>query len=239
VPDSNAAQGLRLAVRRGRLGLALGALNHPHLLARLYGGSDKAWHGYMPHYRRHLRQFRFKRCTVFEIGVGGYSDATPGGSLAIWRDYFTRAQIVGIDVHPKDVRLGSRVHFELADQGSPEALNAVVGRYGAPDVVIDDGSHVGRDISTSFETLYPLMPEGSVYVIEDLHTSFYAASEGGDPAPATSAVGLLQDLVSDVQAADRVFVDRPTWGDPPTVLRQVSRAVHVYPGIAFIEKSST
>ena len=137
---------LRDTARQRGLGRPLGLANGLSRLIWLYGGTDKLTHDYVRHYERHLGPRRLRRQTVFEIGVGGYESVEPGGSLAVWRDYLLRSTIVGIDIADKAVVLGDRVRFEQADQSSVDDLARVVATHGAPDVVIDDGSHVGGHI---------------------------------------------------------------------------------------------
>lgn len=228
---------LHKAVRKARLGVVLGALDAPGGLAALYGGTDKTEHGYFPYYRRHLGPRRFARNVVFEIGVGGNELEITSGSLFVWRDYLLRSTIVGIDLHPKRVALGPRVAFVRADQGDPEELGVAVTRHGRPDVVIDDGSHVGEHIWTSFATLWPLLPPGGLYVVEDLSTSWYPAYGGGDPAPATTGAGLVQQWTVDAQAADPTFRLFPQMGQRSVPRFADIAAVHVYPGIAFVQKA--
>jgi hypothetical protein len=128
------------------------------------------------------------------------------------------------------------VRFIQADQSSPADLHNVIALTGNPDVVIDDGSHIGEHILTSFRSLFPYVRPGGMDVIEDLATSSYASHRGGDPPPQVSGIGLLQSLVSDVQALDETFARYPERGSAPTPDVHGIRAVHVYPGIAFIEK---
>ncbi|MDT4915004.1 MAG: hypothetical protein QOC66_4132 [Pseudonocardiales bacterium] len=215
----------------------LGAANAPDTLLRVYGGSDKRKHGYLGYYRRHLGRYRLARNVVFEIGVGRYASRSVGGSLALWRDYLPRSVIVGIDIYDKDVRIGRTVKFAQADQNDPAQLQAVVDLHGRPDIVIDDGSHVGEHINTSFEHLWPQLRPGGMYVIEDLATSYAPHFGGGHPPPAESGVGLAQSLVSDVQASDHGFAMYPQFSAPPSPKFADLAAVHAYPGIAFIEKA--
>lgn len=226
----------RLA-RKARLGKVLGATNHPDALAALYGGTDKRAHGYMPHYRRHLGPRRGKRNLVFEIGVGGYDSSSPGGSLALWRDYLFLSTIVGVDIHWKSAKLGPRVHLVQGDQSDSKSMQSLVTDYGRPDVIIDDGSHVGEHVIASFTTLWPLVRAGGLYVIEDLSTSYYPSFGGSDPPPARSALGLAQLLLDDVQALDATFFEMPEWGRRRPAVHDDVMAVHCYPGIVFAEKA--
>jgi hypothetical protein len=220
-----------------RLGTPLALANELGFMVRAYGGTDKWIHDYTPHYEQHLARRRFRRQVVFEIGVGGYSDIRPGGSLAIWRDYFVRSTIVGLDISPKQIDLGARVKFERVDQSSSLDLQRVIEQHGCPDVVIDDGSHVGNDLTASFDFLWPRLQHGGVYIIEDLSTSYYPKYGGGDPPPQTSAVALVQRLVDCVQAQDSTFARKPAWGSRSAPQYFDVCAVHVHPGIVFIEKA--
>jgi hypothetical protein len=226
---------VRSAARIGRAGsfLPLG------ITVRAYGETDKWLHEYTDAYTTHLKEFRRRKNVLFEIGVGGdprnYATPTPGGSLRVWRDYLPFSKIIGFDIEAKDVNLGRRVEFIRGDQTRVKDLEMAVTRLGIPDIVIDDGSHMIDHARISFDVLFPLMPSGGLYVIEDLHTS-YSHGWGGDiPAPDGTAVGLTKDLVDMIQAHDitfRRFTFEP--GRPP--VSHGVNSMHVYPGITFIRK---
>ena len=60
----------------------------------------------------------------------------------------------------------------IGDQNNPEHLEECIKTYGADyDLIVDDGSHYGEHIVTSFKTLYPYLKEGGIYIIEDLHAA--------------------------------------------------------------------
>jgi len=229
---------VKQVVRRSARTLRVGGIVPLPLAMRLYGGTDKLQHGYAVHYQRHLKRRRWQRLAVIEIGVGGYSKAEPSGSLAIWRDFFPRSTILGVDIHPKIVTLGPRVLFAQADQASEVDWARALGLLTRPpDLIIDDGSHRGPDTWAAFRSLYPRLRPGGLYVIEDLHTSYWEQCAGAVPAPHESAVGLTKQLVDEVQALDETYIRRPQWGPPPEVEGLPTEAVHVYPGIVFIEKA--
>jgi cephalosporin hydroxylase len=57
-------------------------------------------------------------------------------------------------------------------------------------VVIDDGSHRSEHILATVAHLFPLLPRGSLYAIEDTQTSYWAGYGGStDPAAPTSVGG--------------------------------------------------
>ncbi|MEO7572240.1 MAG: hypothetical protein ABIX10_07370 [Acidimicrobiales bacterium] len=171
--------------------------------------------------------------------MGGYENEQPGGSLRLWRDYFPRSMIVGLDLHVKTIALGPRVRFVQGNQAEPaDLMRATEALGGPPDIVIDDGSHQIEHAEESFRALFPLMTQGALYVIEDTHTSYWPAYGGGSPAPASTAIGLVKSLVDDVQSHDPVFDQYPQWGPRPIIDLGGADALHVYPGIVFIEKGS-
>lgn len=142
------------------------------------GRIAQKWHHYLEIYERHfapLRQ-RPEPLRILELGV------SRGGSLEIWRKYFgPQARIVGIDIDPA---CASRVDPEnivmIGDQSDPAVLGAAIERLGGGvDLVIDDGSHLGRHQIPTFEYLYPRISEHGLYICEDLHCSYWPTHEGG------------------------------------------------------------
>lgn len=228
----------RVIYQRTRAGYVFGIAGNLGKLIRMYGETDKeSLHEYSAFYERHVGPFRFRSNRVLEIGVGGDESIRPGGSLRIWRDYLVRSIILGLDIHEKEVSLGSRVKFYRGDQSEPDDLDGAIALLGGvPNIVIDDGSHVGDHIWTTFAHIWPILPANSVYVIEDLSTSYYPSYGGGIPRPHRTGVGLLSDLIDAVQARDPTFHRRPSWGDGPTCDALGAAELHIYPGIAFLVK---
>lgn len=133
--------------------------------------------------------------------------------------------------------LGGRVQFVRGDQSSPDDLaKAIPALGGEPNIVIDDGSHIAEHGRISFDFLFPRMPPGGLYVIEDLHTSYWESYGGAPNAPLSTAIGLAKDLVDAVQAQDLTYL-RYQAQAAPLVMDGVA-AIHVYPGIVFVVKSS-
>jgi hypothetical protein len=207
------------------------------LTIRLYGDTDKYSHGYSDGYATHFRSRRRRQERLLEIGVGGYELRSTGGSLRVWRDYFPKSQIVGFDLHDKDVVLGPRVKFVRGDQTSERDLaRAIAALGGAPSIVIDDGSHYLGHAWTSFSYLFPLMPPGSIYVIEDLHTSYWDEFAGDISAPDATAIGLVRSLIESVQAGDPTFAWQGAAPGPIPRFDGVA-SFDLCPGIVFIRKA--
>ena len=162
-------------------------------------GTDKArgQHGYTNHYTRLIKR-RSVRC-MLEIGIGGYEDPTVGGSsLLMWRNYFPKATVYGLDIHEKRVN-APRIIVLQGDQSDPESLERAVAHCPPFDLIIDDGSHIASHTLTTFETLFPKLRPGGVYAIEDLHTSYATDFGGGPPGAPGTALELIKTLVDRVQ----------------------------------------
>jgi 23S rRNA U2552 (ribose-2'-O)-methylase RlmE/FtsJ len=136
------------------------------------------WHHYLEIYERHFEPLRQREHPprILELGV------SRGGSLEIWRKYFgADARIVGIDIDPACMdRVDPENTVIVGDQSDPAVLASAIERLGGGvDLVIDDGSHLGRHQISTFDYLYPKISERGVYVCEDLHCSYWSTHEGG------------------------------------------------------------
>jgi len=154
------------------------------------------WVHYLPIYDRILAPFRGGPVTMLEIGV------SEGGSLEMWRNYFgPNATICGIDINSDcATRVDSPNLVRIGSQADPAFLKSVVHEIGPPNVILDDGSHVGEHQEASFRTLWPLLQTGGLYIIEDTHTAYWAGEyRGGYRKPGT-AVELVKTLIDDMHA---------------------------------------
>lgn len=134
-------------------------------LAKKYK-TDKFEHGYCPHYERHLSGFSG---TLLEVGIH------EGASLKVWRDFLPKAEIIGIDIspHQKEEFRDESIRWIIADGTKEENLEGI-----NPDVVIDDGSHRAHDVLNTFNILWPRLPSGGWYIIEDLDVQFIPDWQG-------------------------------------------------------------
>jgi len=156
-------------------------------LAQFFGTDKWGGHWYTPHYQRYFHSLRRRRLNVLEIGVGGYDDHEEGAkSLRMWKAYFPKSQIVGIDLYDKSHFSEHRIDVRQCDQSDSAALTALSQAYGGFDIIIDDGSHVSAHVITTFETLFPLLRDNGIYVIEDTQTSYWTTWGGGMGMPGSS-----------------------------------------------------
>jgi len=129
-------------------------------LAKKYN-TDKStsWHSYTPIYEELFNKLEPKK--LLEIGIFG------GASLRMWRDYFPKTKIYGIDNDERNLFDEQGIDCLLADQSNENDLITVGKKFGNFDIIVDDGSHLVEHQIFSFKTLFPFLSFGGIYVIED------------------------------------------------------------------------
>lgn len=127
---------------------------------------DKYWHN----------KEKFNVQNIFELGLWD------GGSVAFWFEHFQPKKHVGIDLQQReDSRyfskyinsrgLNNRIktYWNTNQADSLRLKEIVQHEFGNEplDLVIDDASHLYEPTKVSFETLFPLLCAGGLYIIED------------------------------------------------------------------------
>ena len=108
-------------------------------------------------YEEYFEPLRTTELVLVEIGVLG------GASLRMWREYFPRAQIFGIDVDPEaEAHADDRITVLIGSQSDTRFLDAALERTGRPDIVLDDGSHYARDQTTTLLHLWRHVKPGGI-----------------------------------------------------------------------------
>lgn len=184
------------------------------------------WVHYFEIYHRHFERFRGTKPTVLEFGV------SQGGSLQMWRDYFgPGATIHGVDINPRCKELeqeGTRIF--IGDQEDRTFLQSVIDEIGPVDVLIEDGGHFPKQQIATFEVCYPHVTENGVFLIEDLHTSYWAGYDGALKRPGTF-IEYAKDLSDQLNAwhsrEPRFQVDDFT---------RTTKSMHFYDSIIAFEK---
>jgi demethylmacrocin O-methyltransferase len=117
--------------------------------------------------------FREHATSVLEIGVD------QGASLRMWRNYFVRATVYGLDIDPLvKIHETPRTRIFIGDQGDPQVLGEV-GAAGPFDIIIEDGSHIPDHQIRTFISLFPHLKPGGLYVCEDIQTQFWGYGNRG------------------------------------------------------------
>jgi len=184
------------------------------------------WHHYFEIYDRHFSRFRNTDVRIVEFGV------SQGGSIEMWRHYFgPQAEIVGVDINPECARFERpRVRIVIGDQEDREFLASL--RQSCPriDILIDDGGHTMRQQIATFEELFPHVSENGVYLVEDLHTSYWPRWGGGYRKRGTF-IEYSKNFVDQINA----------WHSKDPALRvteftKTAGSLHFYDSVLVIEK---
>jgi SAM-dependent methyltransferase len=183
------------------------------------------WKHYFPAYERHFGKFVNTDVTFLEIGCG------EGGSLQMWKRFFgPYARIVGIDLRPECKEFAEdQIEIRIGDQSDSSFLLDVCKEFGAPDVVLDDGSHIMSHIHASFAVLYPQLPHNGVYMVEDLHTAYWSDFEGGLRRK-ESFIETCKDLIDELNA------DHSRGALAATEFSRTTLSIHFYDSIVVFEK---
>jgi len=113
--------------------------------------------------------------------VGGYDDPKAGGgSLRMWKAFFPRSQIYGLDIHDKSAHDVTRIRTFMGSQTDEDFLRRMMAEIGPVDIIIDDGSHINEHVVRTFNILFPLLNSNGIYVVEDLQTSYWEHVIGSD-----------------------------------------------------------
>ena len=133
-------------------------------------------HNYTFIYEKYFESIRQNPVILLELGVGGYhKDSTGGGSLMMWGDYFSRGSINAIDIYDKSFLNKGRIKTFICSQDNEIGLKELINKIGNPQIIIDDASHINPLTIASFKILFPLLQHGGIYVVEDIHTSYWEA----------------------------------------------------------------
>lgn len=142
------------------------------------------WPFYLDFYARILGPLRDQPIRLLEIGIQN------GGSLDLWRRYFPKAAVlVGCDIDPACAALvydDPRVRVVLGDANDPVVQAEILQHAASFDIIIDDGSHRSGDIVRAFCRYFPVLSDGGLYIMEDLHCSYWSDFEGGLFHPVSS-----------------------------------------------------
>ncbi len=157
--------------------------------------TDK-WSLYLEEYERYFYPIHDKKINLFEIGIQN------GGSLEIYAQFFTNAKnIVGCDIDEECKKLefdDSRISIIIGDANTNVCEDKILRFASKIDVIIDDGSHFSGDIIRSFARYFRHLENDGIYIVEDLHCSYWANFDGGlnHPYSSISFFKRLADIIN-------------------------------------------
>jgi len=185
------------------------------------------WNHYLPIYSRIFAPYRNQKQPLRFLEIGVWK----GGSLEMWRSYFGKeAVIFGIDIDPKCMAFNDgQAQVRIGSQADAQFLRSVVEEMGGVDIILDDGSHIGEHQRASFETLFPLLADDGIYVVEDTHTSYWRETfQGGLHRPGTF-IEFTKSLIDDMHV----------WyhGTPNEKPKNSTSSIQIFDSIVVFEKS--
>src|SRR5215212_120694 len=180
-------------------------------------------------YERFWSNRTFRPRHMLEIGIWD------GGSTAFWWEHLRPEKIIAIDLMDRADSAYFREYVERnelegrveprwrTNQADRAQLRRIVEHDfgGVIDLVIDDGSHRYAPTKASFETIFPLMPAGGLYIVEDWAWEHDSGLQ--DPSFILGSDQGLSRLVREVIEAA---------GSSKTLIRSVT----VFEGFAVIER---
>ena len=186
---------------------------------RLYNTDKPGFDAYFRTYEVLFSPLASRDIHLLELGI------SQGGSLQMWRDYFSKGTIAGIDISPVPLDdPGERIRIYQGLQQDTALLDRVRSET-APDgfdIIIDDCSHIGEFTALSFWHLFDRhLKPGGLYVIEDWGTGYMKGMPDGKAYnPRRSVPSFRSRLrpIAEALVAHPAVVRRPA-------LRRVVRAV--------------
>ena len=169
-----------------------------------------------------------KPIRILEIGVWR------GGSLSLWRNYFgDEAVIFGIDIDPESATWGTeQAEVRVGSQVDSAFLLRVIAEMGGLDIVIDDGSHQSKHVIETLKILWPHLSDHGIYIVEDLHTSYWPAW-GGGLRRRTSSIEALKSLVD---VLHQPYFESPADTKGLGITRDSLASISFYDSIAVLHK---
>jgi hypothetical protein len=183
--------------------------------------------GYLKPYKNNFEKYKPDVKVFCELGVNH------GQSLIGWGRYFPDAIIVGVEIpthrpgrvfangskiHKSHHRIHDRIKVEFGDAMDQEWLKEVSAKYGGFDIVLDDCSHRGIQMKTSFLALWESTK--FVYAVEDLGTQF------GRHGPEYTTDGnfvteFLQSLVTEGTIKEKKVVGESEWDSTDKTIKKI------------------
>lgn len=184
------------------------------------------WHHYFDIYHNHFRRYRGQAITMLEIGV------LQGGSLQMWKKYFgPKAKIYGMDIDPRCKELEEeQVEIFIGDQSDRDFLREIRAKIGPFDILIDDGGHTMLQQIATFEELFPAVKETGIYLVEDLHTSYWKEYGGGYKESGS----FIEYAKGFIDALNAWHSRQPELA--PTDLTKSLTGIHFYDSVLVLEK---
>jgi hypothetical protein len=158
-------------------------------------GTDKAtYHDFCKIYDNKMSHLRNQKIRFLEIGIAS------GFSIKMWEEYFTEAEILGVDILDKKYLETNRIKTMVVNQEIENQLLNIPGDF---DVIVEDGGHTMLQQQITLKVMMKKLKSKGIYVLEDLHTSLpNFAPFGYGCTELNNTKRLLEDLISRKMTGD-------------------------------------
>lgn len=203
-------------------------------------GTDKNsnGNGYTFAYEFYFNKIRNKQVKILELGI------YHGASLKMWEEHFPNAKIYGVDLLPECKKYETERIFILIKNLDNQSSYEEIKKYGPFDIIIDDASHRYPQLQCNLESLFSSLNDGGVYIIEDLHTSYFKSFNMGYKS-STSMIETLKNKIDSLNVDTYKKTsnsERFSCLDPEYINQPVNQfdknlySIHFYEGICFLFK---
>ena len=128
-------------------------------------------HSYLPLYQKLLISKKETAKNVLEIGID------KGGSIKLWSDFFTNADVYGLDImNIKDVWEGIKNKEKIILCTSVDAynndffINGLLNKNIKFDFMLDDGPHTLESMKQFIKLYSSIMTDDGILIIEDVQS---------------------------------------------------------------------
>lgn len=124
--------------------------------------TDKYDLGYIDEFYEDLfSPIRHSVTNLLEIGIKN------GGSMLLWKEYFSNATVTGIDIHSTDnLKNKERIIQIIEDAYSKSTVSKFEENFF--DVIIDDGPHTTESQIFFLKEYFKLLKPGGIMILEDI-----------------------------------------------------------------------
>ena len=191
--------------------------------------STKDWTGFLEIYSNYFKDYKDKEINILEIGID------KGESLKIWRKYFTRAKICGIDIIDIKFQIEG-VDLIKANQTDEKTLKEICDKYKGFDIIIDDGGHHSKQIVISLNFLFDYLKDNGLYIVEDLQTSYFPRFGGSrlNLKKKTTSMNYLKSITDSINYEHN---DKPFFRSKK--FDGMVKYIHFYQNVAILKRGKS
>ncbi|WP_317215358.1 hypothetical protein [Gluconobacter sp. GP1] len=173
-------------------------------------------------YERYLASYRHRPCILFLIIDEPHAQA----QAKMWARYLGAfSKIICLTDGNRDE---GQIAFRNGNLDDSTFKKQLIIEFGAPDIVIDDGSHLPEETISGFENLNSIVKNNGLYFIEDTYTSYWDNYKGSLGEPRT-ILGYTKDLI------DEIHAHHTGQEIPPNAFSENVQSIHIYDGLLVFE----